>query len=307
MSSETPDNMRKAYIASLVLEEILTKTDPLNIFAVKTEILYELMRGNTVKASKLCEKLSYCPDPNGKIKSYTQYAMNWIEVCRNETERRYVHQQDFHYEGNDIWMQILHSYIQKFMEADLMKNISGSKAVVFVEGETDVLVLNQFAAKLFPSIKISFIDIEGYTNYQSYIEAKMTRELRIPCYIIFDGDTKEKEKEDLINRFEKLSLSREFAYTLRKNSIEDYLLIPRAIKHAYPDISLSVRNIEEFLQKAKNKKNKKILLRALFKKGGLGAYNKNAASLIASKIEKSEIETELVQLLARICNLQKLQ
>lgn len=306
MSTKSPENLKKAYYASLVLEEILAKTDTINIIALKTKILYELVEGNFSIASKLCKELSCYPDPQGKVKLYMEFALRWIEICTNEPERRYVHQEKFHYDGNDIWMRSLVSFVRDSMEDDLSKSVSGSKAIVFVEGETDVLVLKEFARKLFPNTKISFIDVEGYTNYQYYMEAKITRELKIPCYLILDGDTTEEKKSNLIKRFGKLSISKESICTLQKNSIEDYLITPRAIKNAFPNTSLSEQNIKKFLQKNKYKKNKKLVLQALFLKGGLEAYDKNSAERIARKIEKHEIETELVQLITKICNLQKI-
>ena len=215
-------------------------------------------------------------------------------------------QQDFHYDGNDIWTQIFLSFIRKSMEDDLSKSISGSKAIVFVEGETDTLVLKEFTDKLFPDTRVSFIEIEGYTNYQYYVEAKMAKELKIPCYLILDGDTTEKKKADLVKRFRRISLGRESICTLQKHSIENYLLIPRAIKSAYSNMSLSENDIEEFLLKNRYKKNKKLVLETLFKKAGL-KYDKNCAKSIALEINDHEIDSELTCLLERICNLRKLQ
>lgn len=306
MSTKSKDNLKKAYYSSLTLEERLVKKDTLHIIALKTQILYKLAKGDFSTVPILCEKLSQYPDPEDMIKLYTQLVFRWIETCRNEAERRYLRQQEFHYEGNDIWIRILVSLVRESMEGDLSKNISGSKAVVFVEGETDALVLKEFADKLFPNAKIHFIDIEGYTNYKYYIEAKITKELKVPCYLILDGDTTEKKKKDLVKRFSKLSLGKEFIGTLQRKSIEDYLLIPRAIKSAYPNMSLSERQIKNFLQKSKHKKNKKLVLQALFAATNLEAYSKNSAKHIARKIEKREIENELIQLITKICGLQKL-
>jgi hypothetical protein len=307
MSTKCRDNLREAYYTSLALREILAKTDIINIIALKTEILYKLTKQDFSAASNLCEELSRYLDPQGNIKLYKELALKWIGICKNEPERRYVHQKEFHYDGNDIWIQILLSFVRESMEDDLSKNISGSKAIVFVEGETDALVLKEFASKLFPNTKVSFIDIEGYTNYHYYIEAKMTKELRIPCYLILDGDTTEKKKTDLVKRFGRISLGRESIYTLQRHSIENYLLIPRAIKTAFPNMSLSEKNIERFLLKNRLRKNKKLVLEALFEKAGLEAYDKNCAKRIALAFNNHEIKAELAHLLTRICNLQKLQ
>lgn len=300
LSSKTPNMAKEAYIASLTLERILAKTDPLNAFATNTQLLYKLLISDFPEASTLHKKLSNYADPKNKIRTYLQYAKNWIEVCDKQDERRYIYQKEFHYDGDDVWTQTLHSHIQKTMEEDLSRNISGSTAIVFVEGDTDELILKEFADKLYPHNKISFLDIEGHTNYSSYVEAKTTRELKIPTYLIFDGDTRTKRKQQLASQFDRLSIRGGHIYTLKRNSIEDYILNPEAIKQAFPNMKLSIQQIREFLKKSKNKKNKKVVLSALFKQGHMGSYNKTIAHSIAGNIQKAEIEAELVQLLRKI-------
>lgn len=306
LSTEYKDNLEKAYYSSLTLEKTLAKNDTLHIIALKTQILYKLAKGDFLTVAALCKKLSHYPDPEGMIKLYTQFVFKWIEICKNEAERRYLHQQEFHYKGDDIWMWILVSIVREAMENDLSKGILGSKAIVFVEGETDALVMKEFMNKLFPNVRIYLMDIEGYTNFKYYVEAKITKETKIPFYLILDGDTTEKRKKNLIERFSKLSLGEDFVYILRRKSIEDYLLVPRAIKNAYPNMSLSEWQIKNFLQENRYKKNKKLVLQALFKAANLEAYNKHSAKRIAHEIEKNEIENELVQLITKICRLQKL-
>lgn len=299
-SSKAPENLRKAYVASIALEKTLAKTDPLNLLIEKTRLLYELTTDNLVEASKLSKKLINYPDPNGKISQYLQYAQKWIKICNKQNERRYIYQKDFHYAEDDIWTQILQSHIQKTMERDLLRNVSGSTAIVFVEGDTDELVLKKFASKLYPKNKISFLDIEGHTNYGVHVEAKMTRELKIPTYLIFDGDTREKRKKDIEKQFDKLSISRKNIYTLSKNSVEDYLLCPKAIKKAYPKIRLGENHIKKFFHNAGAKKNKKAVLKTLFKHGDIGKYDKRVACAIAHNFEIAEIDDELKHLILKI-------
>ena len=294
-SIRSKNELRKAYISSLALREILAKKDRLHIIALKTEILYKVIEQDFETAAKLYENLSVYPDPLGRIGSYLKSVSRWIEICAIEAERRYVYQKEFHYNGNDIWIEMLFSHIRESMEDDLSRSIVASKAVVFVEGVTDVVILEEFARKLCPETKISFIDLEGYTNYQYYVEAKITKETRVPCYLILDGDVSRKDKDDLIRRFAGLSISENAVIVLQKNSIEDYLLVPDAIKKAFPRLNLNTQNIENFLVKNRRKKNSKYLLQSLLKEGSLGPYDKASAKRIAQKIEKDEIDAELVE------------
>jgi hypothetical protein len=301
---QTPSSLRKAYIASLALENAIAKADRLNLFVINTKLLYKLVTNDFAQASQLRQEAAKFADRKGKTKAYLDYVERWIDVCNRQNQRRrYVYQKDFHYEGDDIWVRALQSHIQKTMETDLDLDVSGCTAIVFVEGETDEFVFREFSGKICPGVKVSFLDIEGYTNYRFYVEAKITNELRIPLYLIFDGDTRAGRKESLENQFAKLSIGKRHVYTLKGNSVENYLLNPNAIKKAYPDMRLSVEEIQGFLQKNRNKRNKKNVLDTLFRLYGLGSYNKNAARHIAHRFKKDEIDIELVQIISKIGSL----
>jgi hypothetical protein len=303
ISIKSKKELRKAYISSLALEEILAEKDRLHIIALKTEILYKVIEQEFESAAKLCDNLSLYPDPQGRIGSYLKSVSRWIEICALQPERRYVHQNEFHCDSNDVWTEILFSHIRESMEGDLSHSIVTSKAIVFVEGATDVVTLEEFAKRLYPENKISFIDLEGYTNYGYYVEAKMTKEARVPCYLILDGDVSKKSKEDLIRRLASLPISEEAVIVLKKNSIENYLLVPEAIKKAFPRLDLSIQDIENFLVKNRDKRNKKYLLQSLLRKGGLRTY-RDFAKRIAQEIEKHEIDPEIVDKLKTIVRAQ---
>lgn len=307
LSAKSETNMRKAYIESLALQETLMSTDPLNMIALRTRLLYKLSENNLDEASSICRNLNDYSSKNDEKSPFLKQVTKWIEVCKRQNERRFVYQKDFAYEGSDLWMQLLHSSIEKSMEEDLLKSISGSHAVVFIEGDTDVFVLDEFAKKLHPDFKISFIDSEGFGNVPYFANAQITKELKIPIYSVFDGDTRETKKQDVISRFRSLSIDEGFIYTLRENSIENYLLNPHAIKRAFPDMSLNVQDIEDFFQKNRDKRNKKVVLDYLFRSCGFGGYDKDVARKIAEAFDKSEIDSELVQLLAKVRKLEKLQ
>jgi predicted ATP-dependent endonuclease of OLD family len=189
------------------------------------------------------------------------------------------------------------------MEDDLKRNVAGSKALVFVEGETDLLVFKTFKDKIRPNERIYFIEIEGFTNYKYYAESKITKKLKIPTYLIFDGDIRQTKKKRIINNLNRLSIPTNHIYTLRKNSIENYLLNPKALYRAYHKKGVSEEVIQEFLARTKNKNNKKQVLQSLFNQLKLGSYNKKAAEKIAAEIEVNEIDPEIVTLLKRIMKL----
>jgi hypothetical protein len=97
-----------------------------------------------------------------------------------------------------------------------------------------------------------------------------------------------------------ITLPENHVFTLKKNSIENYLLVPAAIKRAFPSVSKSVDEIRMFLKERDTTRNKKQVLDDFFKDVGLGKYDHEKASLIASKMKKSEIDHEIVAILNQI-------
>lgn len=112
---------------------------------------------------------------------------------------------------------------------------------------------------------------------------------------MFDGDTTTvKKKRRVKNRLiEQVTLPESNVLTLKKNSIEDYLLIPTAIRSAFPFVSKSVKYIDAFFKTRKTKRNKKEVLETLFTQLGLGKYDYEKATAIVSKIKLSEIDEEI--------------
>ena len=307
------ENIKKAYISALILNEVLAPADPLLIMSLKTRIVYHLLNNKVETASNHCKKLSSYEDPEGCIRQFLDITMKWTEICLKKEaieawkkeERKYIYQHEFQYKGKDVWIKILLSFIHRSMEDDLNRNIASSKALVFVEGVTDLLVLKTFKDKIQPNERIYFVDIEGFSNYRYYAESKIVKELKIPCYLIFDGDTRQEKRQQIIKDLKRRSIAISHIYTLERNSIENYLLKPQSILRAYSEKGLNEKDIQGFFVKAENRKNKKLVLQALFDQFKLGAYDKKTAERIAINTKVNEIDTELIQLLKKIMNLEK--
>jgi hypothetical protein len=294
------ESIKKAYNEALILNEILEQTDPLQILSLKTRILYCLLSNDINSVNLLCQKLAKYEDPEKCISQFLDYSSKWVKIVSSNEERKYMHRNEFQYEGKDCWISILQSFVLQAMENDLGSNIAGSSAVVFVEGITDLLVLKEFIIKLEKQEKTYFIDLEGFSNFGYYVESRVVKEMRIPSYLIFDGDTSEEKRRKIINL---VSISANRTYTLQKRSIEDYLLNAKAIVRAYPEMRLSEKAIEAFFSETDRKKNKKSVLQLLFQRFKIGSYDKDNAKKIASNFEVEEISFELKTLLSNIVNL----
>jgi predicted ATPase len=173
-----------------------------------------------------------------------------------------------------------------------------SDCVTFVEGASDVGVFSTLTARLVPSARVSFLETEGWTNMQYYANTRVlaSRRLHIEPFLIFDGDTSKSERNARIkaNLTSRINLQPTHVMTLSKNSIEDYLLIPRAIKAAIPSLTATVKQISDFIQKNSSKANKKAVLDAMFKRYGASEYKETShAKRIAQTLNDDEIDPEL--------------
>jgi predicted ATP-dependent endonuclease of OLD family len=168
--------------------------------------------------------------------------------------------------------------------------------LVFVEGETDLRVFSAFKQNLHivREKNIGFIDAGGWTSMEYFANAKILKSLKPPrnIYAIFDGDT-EKNQKIKKRLLEELNIKEENIITLKESSIEAYLLVPSAIKRAFPDISLSQQEISKIIEDGKTKQNKKELLNYILKTGNIGSYDKEKAEIIAKIMTENEINDEI--------------
>jgi energy-coupling factor transporter ATP-binding protein EcfA2 len=174
--------------------------------------------------------------------------------------------------------------------------------IVFVEGFDDVKIYNSLARRLLRDTDetIGFIDAEGWNSMAYYANARILKSRRISVRVsaVFDGDTEREEKNKKIKErlVKELNLEQSCIHTLARNSIEAYLLVPAAIKRAFPQIRLSELEIATFIRNNELKQNKKEVLRLLLKRGGVDAYDGEVGAQIVQAMKDEEIELELKQM-----------
>jgi predicted ATPase len=172
-------------------------------------------------------------------------------------------------------------------------------SVTFVEGQQDVKIFQTFARRLAKNtdVLLGFLDAEGWNNMSYYANARVlkSRKIKFDVFAIFDGDTEKEEKRKEIKKrlVEELKLSEDHIITLKKSSIEAYLLVPAGIKRAFPQIRLSVEEIADFIKKNDQKKNKKELLESLLKRGGINTHDAEIIARIAEALRDNEIDEEI--------------
>lgn len=170
--------------------------------------------------------------------------------------------------------------------------------LVFVEGEDDVKILKALAKKLLTNsdISVGFVDSEGWNSMAYYANARIlkSRKVKAIVFTVFDGDTEGDDKYKKIKErlIADLKISQDHIVTLKKSSIEAYLLVPSAIKRALPQIRLSEEEIKAFISTNESKKNKKDVLDTLLKRGGIGSYSGQLGAEITDNMLEDEIDTE---------------
>jgi hypothetical protein len=294
--------LKEALLDSQAMSQNLAKIDPLNNFALKTEILYFLAAGELARTQEVCKRLKERTSSATLIKRFVNNVENWLLESEKLEGRRFLIGLELDISEFDPWENLFRKIIITEMNKDLEENIAAADAILLVEGPSDAEILEQFAKRLVPCKKILFMGVEGFTNMKYYSEAQVAKSLKIPLFIVFDGDTStiEKKKRVKDKLIRQISLPQNHVITLTKNSIEDYLLVPTAIKRAFPSISNSVEDIEGFLKWRETKRDKRKVLKDLFNQLGLTKYDHKEATRIASKMKASEIDEEIKKILDSI-------
>lgn len=187
LDAEAP--LKEALLESQAMSANITKNDPFNKFALKTEILYSLTSGNLVRAKKACKKLKEQSSCAPLLVTFADKVESWVSESVKQEGRRFLISLRFDANEYDPWKKLFKKIVFAEGNKDLERHITSADAIVFAEGVTDAKVLEQFAQKLVPDKKIHFMDAEGFTNMKFYSEARLAKSFRAPLFIVFDGDT----------------------------------------------------------------------------------------------------------------------
>jgi hypothetical protein len=141
------------------------------------------------------------------------------------------------------------------------------------------------------------LDSEGWNNMAYYANARIlkSRRVNVRVFAVFDGDTEADEKRRKVKDklASELRIGEDHIITLKQSSIESYLLVPAAIRRAFPQIRLSEEEITSLIEKHQSKKNKKEVLDQLLRRGDIGPYTGELGAQIAQVMLTSEIQQEL--------------
>lgn len=286
--------IKNALLESNELFSSISQDDPLQTFVLKTKIIHGLFIEDVDIIDKNCNKLKEYSSNAPLIRQFIKNVETWCAESKNLAGRRFLMSLNFKIDKYDPWEQVFSKIITDKMKEDLEKYVLANKAIIFVEGIDDISAFEEFA-RTSGHDKLGFVDSEGFTKMDYYANSKIMKEAGIPTFVIFDGDTDSQSRNVEVKRvlLNEITLSEDHIKTLKKDSIEDYLLVPAAIKRAFPQISKSVEDIGAIFEAKNRKRNKKRVLDQFFKDVGLGKYDHKKTRMIASHMPVEEIDSEI--------------
>jgi hypothetical protein len=243
--------LKEAFLNAEAMSTYISTKDPLFSFVYKTEAVFFLFSEDIEKTRRVGSKLLEIAHDAPLLVHFVDRIEEWLKESAKLKSKRFLAVQKIETNEYDPWERMLSKLIAERKNEDLEKSIASAKAFVFVEGKCDVAVLEQFTTKLFPGQLIFFMEIEGYSNMSNYAQAKIAMRLSVPVYMMFDGDLLKdnKKKRAVEELIKKVGLPQNRIFYLEENSIENYLLIPHAIKSAFPQSVMSEEDIAVFIKK----------------------------------------------------------
>jgi hypothetical protein len=275
------------------------------IFAYKTYILLYLFKKQYNMVSYYLEKLIKFRSQKN-INEFIELINNWVNNREIKKGRLFTLDMDLNREL-DPWEKTLMNYVNTEKQKDRSSHIVNNDFIIFVEGIIDIAILEEFKNKLNIPYNLKFIKSEGFTNLSiPPQEQELIKEQKIPIIYIYDGDTlnnskKRKARTNIEDKFKNIPINK---FTLNKNNIENYIIISKAIKKAFPKIKYSVIQIEEYIKINYNKRNKKSVLEEILRINNI-KYDADSARKIAQNMELYEVDPELKELFIKIINIRK--
>ncbi|MGA2573208.1 MAG: TOPRIM nucleotidyl transferase/hydrolase domain-containing protein [Candidatus Methanomethylicaceae archaeon] len=294
--------LKSAVTHSRMMKEKLVVYEPLYHIARRTEALYAITMEDFNQAKKICQEDNSVLPPR-VISKFNQAVEEWCNNAPLFKGRLFSLVPIVDYDDNEPWMYLLKKEILRRMNIDLEKHIVGSRAVVFTEGSFDDVILEKLTNKLYPKERITFMNAGGYSNIPYFAEARVAATLRMPIYLLFDGDVAndQKTRSKYIEIKKSLELPENHIKVLPERSIEAYFLVPALFRRAFSENKRSLEEIKKFIASKRTKQNKKTVLEELLSFCGLPKYNIEIAGKLASNLMVDEIELSLISIIKDFC------
>lgn len=297
----TTENIKKARQFSEILDGELSSHHPAHILVLRTLCLCDLLERNLDRLEAHLRELEERAGSEKRVQGFIHLCRLWTATERFKLKLLKSLESDT--DSRDPWSQIASQFVNSELKSVLKKvDIFDYDALVFVEGKYDEEIFPRLAKRVRPDLNLLFIGMQGWTSMDYYAETQTATKADRQVVVIFDGDTDANRSFGIKARLISGLKGKPLILTLKRNSIEDYLLVPRCVKAAVPSLSLDERDIASFLDNTVAKKNKKLLLDELLKKHAGVKYDGEIGAKIASEMKLEEIEPEIRSIFANLRN-----
>ena len=302
--SKSIDDFRRyitrSYAHGINVRENSHSNDPINPLIDRTATLYyytiNITNKNNIKNAQdmLVEK-------NHSKDDFFDFITKLISID-NDTLDGYLNLIDLKHDMRDPHQRAAITLKKIIFNNGAASFLINSKAIIFVEGPTDVAVFQKFFRRLLPNIKIYFQPTKGLNNMVYARIASDMSKLGKKVFFIWDGDVNARPRQEKIKRNmeQEFTLENQIYFRLPKNTIENYLICTRAIYRAFPKLKKMKIDLQQFFLIHEMNVDKKKVFEELFLQAGIGHYTPGKAMEIASKMSVDEIDPDIIQISTEI-------
>jgi hypothetical protein len=293
-SESAVDQLRSHASAILQLRELC----PEAALALRSIVLHDVLTNHPNLQASL-DELSKLGSASQEIWNFTHAIHDFIQSTTPGD--RIAATYKYKLNTADPWNLVLQAYFREKIP-ELIDKLKPEEGLLLVEGPTDVAVLGIMRTKLGLS-RIPLCPMRGYSNTPYFLASSLIVESvtkrRIPMFVILDGDV-QKDELDAISSKLASNRTRCTVERLPEGTIEEYLLVPEAIKRAFPEIRMTEGEVASVILAGATERDKKKVIQAVFDAGGIQVmYRPEVAAKIASAMRPDEIRPDLVQLLRK--------
>jgi hypothetical protein len=292
------DSLRRA---TMLMERETSPISDTQTLFLKTQILLGAIKGDVAVVEEGSSRIGKLTETDSGISSFVNAAKRWVQTPADRRGLRFYQLLDTELDHQDAWARILTNFMKENAKKELRpEDILDYDAMVLVEGAIDARVYPILFKIVGGKNKLLFIDAGGWTNMNYFALARNAVAFRRPLTVVFDGDTNSAKNTAVKQRLvTELKIPDERVLTLPGRTLENFLLVPRAIKEAFPEITLSQSEIIRAIQESGNKRNKKDVIQAILIEYAGIRYNEDSAARIASAIHREDIKPEMQSILSR--------
>jgi hypothetical protein len=298
-SGISEERVKKLKLVANILESVFSPIHPGHRLVLRTKCLCALLQRDSANLSIYLDELQKRAGSEDRIANFARICNLW--TAGERMKLKLVKSLESDIDTRDPWNRIALQFVNSDLSSQLKEiDIFDYDALVIVEGSSDKKIFEKLALHIRPNLNLLFIEGEGWTSHAYFAESKTALEAKRQVVVIFDGDTEDSRRRDIKNRLLTQLKSNPIIVTLIRNSIEDYILVPSAIKAAIPTIFLNEKEITSYLEGNAGKRNKKAVLDHLLKSHAGIKYDGAIGANIASHMSIGEIDPEIVEIFASL-------